>query len=107
MHDWFYQSRNRHSEQYLKMFGSKKKKNENSNDEKIIIDHDDPIDIDHILKNYSFEIDDLENQDIQRLCQIFWIDYLCFPFDLPPQCDLKTIFLQHFGNHMTYHSCYT
>ena len=100
MYQWFYQSRNRHSAEYLQMFGKS-----NNNNKGINRKNNRKVDIDSILENYNLEMNDLDDQDIQQLCQIFWIDYLCFPFDLPRQCNLTTLFLQHFGNHVTYRSC--
>lgn len=49
---------------------------------------------------------DLSDDDIRRICEIYWIDYICLPFDIPPQCNVTDLFMKHYGDDVTYHDCY-
>ena len=44
-----------------------------------------------IINAFSFERQRLTDQHIFKLCNIFWVDYVCFPFQIPPQCNLSQI----------------
>ena len=44
-----------------------------------------------IFSAFSFERKQLSDNDIFKLCHIFWVDYVCFPFQIPKQCDLDQL----------------
>ena len=29
----------------------------------------------------------LTDDEVRKICDLYWMDFLCFPFELPPQCD--------------------
>merc|ERR1712051_560287 len=37
---------------------------------------------------------DLSDDDLRRVCEIYWIDYICLPFEVPPQCNLTDLFVK-------------
>lgn len=43
--------------------------------------------LDPIIRRFSFERSQLSDNDIFKLCNIFWLDFICFPFEIPLQCD--------------------
>ena len=49
---------------------------------------------------------ELESDLIQMICELYWMDYICLPFDIPQQCNLTDLFLQHYGEHVVYNDCY-
>ena len=50
--------------------------------------------------------EDLSDDDIRRICEIYWIDYICLPFDVPAQCNITDLFVKHYGDDVTYRDCY-
>eukprot|EP01083_Nonionella_stella_P139205 424133_1 len=59
-------------------------------------------------KVQRFNIDKLElsDQDIQNICEIYWLDYLCFPFEIPEQCNIRDLMNKHYGKDVEYEECY-
>ena len=65
------------------------------------------VDNDHLeLSKFSLERSQLSENDISNLCDIYWMDYLCFPFDIPNECDLDKIYNEHYGVELIYKDCY-
>eukprot|EP01083_Nonionella_stella_P092847 260060_1 len=54
---------------------------------------------------FSVDRSELSDADIKTLCEIYWQDYMCLPFDIPTQCDIVQIFRQHYGRDVTYADC--
>ena len=44
----------------------------------------------------------LSDDDIIKICDVFWVDYLCLGFDIPKQCNVTEMFLKHYNNTITY-----
>ena len=59
-----------------------------------------------ITKNLVLERKDMDDELIQLICELYWLDYLCLPFDIPKQCNITQLFLQHYGNDVVYDDCY-
>eukprot|EP01083_Nonionella_stella_P009631 27637_1 len=38
------------------------------------------------FKKYALDMTQLDDEMIRNLCEIYWIDYTCFPFKIPSQC---------------------
>merc|ERR1712176_249213 len=51
------------------------------------------------LQDYNIQREQLTDADIANICKIYWIDYICFPFDVPSQCNLTQIFEEHYDKH--------
>eukprot|EP01084_Bolivina_argentea_P266722 452525_1 len=49
---------------------------------------------------------DLNDSDVEMICKIYWLDYICFPFEIPKQCNISYLFEQHYNKHVSYNSCY-
>merc|ERR1712061_558970 len=47
-----------------------------------------------ILK-YQIEVDDLEEEDIRKICDVYWMDYICLPFPVPDACNITELLLRH------------
>ena len=58
------------------------------------------------LSKFSLKRSQLDKDDISSLCDIYWMDYLCFPFDIPIECDLEKMFTDHYGVELLYKDCY-
>lgn len=58
------------------------------------------------LLNYEVEYDDLTDDDIRNICEVYWMDYLCLPFDIPKQCNLTQLFIKHYGENIVYKQCW-
>eukprot|EP01083_Nonionella_stella_P096282 270583_1 len=56
---------------------------------------------------FDIKISELNDGDIDHLCQIYWIEYICFPWDVPAACNLTDLFVQHYGKHVEYRPCYS
>lgn len=88
----YIQGRDRHSIDYL-------------NNSNLMIHPDaklDPMD----LLQFQVESSDLTDNDISKICEIYWMDYLCLPFDIPPQCNLTKLFIKHYGDNIVYNDCW-
>ena len=46
---------------------------------------------------FSFTASDLTDEEVRDVCESYWMDYICFPFDLPPQCNITELFIKHYG----------
>ena len=62
--------------------------------------------VNKIVDKFNFKISDLSDKDISDICEIYWLDYICFPFDIPKQCNLTLLLIKHYGKHVEYKSCY-
>eukprot|EP01083_Nonionella_stella_P096283 270584_1 len=58
------------------------------------------------VTNFDIKISDLNDSDVKNLCQIYWIEYICFPWDVPDVCNLTDLFIRHYGKHVQYKPCY-
>ena len=56
--------------------------------------------------DFSIKRSELSDDDIMKICKIYWIDYICLPFDVPHQCNLTDLFATHYKKHVTYNECY-
>eukprot|EP01084_Bolivina_argentea_P104308 186779_1 len=59
------------------------------------------------LNKFNINESMLDDVDINNLCNVYWLDYICFPFDVPIQCNLTDIFIRHYGIDVEYKPCYT
>ena len=48
----------------------------------------------------------LSPHDYQILCELYWMDYLCFPIKIPKMCSIKTLFKKHYYKDMIYNECF-
>ena len=58
------------------------------------------------LEKFIISESEFNDNDIIRICDIYWMDYICFPFDIPIQCDLKDLIKKHYYKHVEYKPCY-
>ena len=58
------------------------------------------------LSKFIIGREELNKKDIDNLCQIYWLDYLCFPFDIPDECNLNKLYSDHYGTDLSYKNCY-
>ena len=58
------------------------------------------------LKENVVRREHLSDEDIQSICEIYWIDYMCLPFDIPIQCNISDLFVKHYGDDVVYTDCY-
>ena len=61
---------------------------------------------DEDLSRFQVDRSQLSNEDIQRICELYWLDYLCFPFDIPRQCNVHKLMEKHYGIDVVYNDCY-
>merc|ERR1712110_1394128 len=59
------------------------------------------------LRKYDLEVDDLSDEDVQRVCDMYWMDYLCVPFEIPRACSLERMILEHYGSDFRYKECWS
>ena len=55
---------------------------------------------------FDIERDALNDSDIRMICDLYWIDYICFPMQVPRQCNITDLLLAHYGKHITFNDCY-
>ena len=55
------------------------------------------------LSNLRSEING--NEYINKICQIYWIDFICLPFQVPDECNLTQMYQQHYNKHIKYQQC--
>eukprot|EP01084_Bolivina_argentea_P103753 185827_1 len=55
---------------------------------------------------YQIEMNDLTDDDIRQICDIYWMDYICIPFDMPKACNLTELLLRHYGDDVVYKDCW-
>eukprot|EP01084_Bolivina_argentea_P104307 186778_1 len=60
-----------------------------------------------LLNKFNVKESMLDDVDINNLCNVYWLDYICFPFDIPIQCNLTDIIIRHYGIDVEYKPCYT
>lgn len=58
------------------------------------------------LLKYDLEIDDLSDDDVRKVCELYWMDYLCIPFEIPKACNLTDLILRHYGEDVEYGECW-
>ena len=61
---------------------------------------------DHKLSKFHIERSELSDDDVQRICDLYWLDYLCLPFDIPVQCHVDNLIEKHYGVDVEYDDCY-
>ena len=61
---------------------------------------------DNVESDFNIKRVNLTDDDIRTICEIYWIDYICFPFDVPKQCNITDLFIKHYNKHVTYNDCY-
>ena len=49
------------------------------------------------FKRYDINTTQLRDEQIRKICELYWMDYICLPFDIPKQCDLKYLFDTFYG----------
>ena len=59
-----------------------------------------------VISDLVLEPEELNDDLIRLICDLYWLDYLCLPFDIPLQCNITELYLQHYGNHVEYNDCY-
>lgn len=55
------------------------------------------------ISDLKIEIDG--DEYINKLCQIYWIDFMCLPFQVPDECNLTQMYKQHYKKHIEYKQC--
>merc|ERR1712154_604791 len=58
------------------------------------------------LSKFRISRSDLSDEDMMRLCDLYWLDYLCLPFDIPDACDVNKLIEAHYGVDVTFDKCY-
>ena len=48
-------------------------------------------------RRYNLKISQLKDDYVKLICEIYWMDYLCFPFNLLSQCNLTYLMDKHYG----------
>ena len=46
-------------------------------------------------KQFNVKKNELNKYDFRKICNLFWLDYMCLPFKIPKECNLEIIFKQH------------
>lgn len=57
-------------------------------------------------KEYFITREQLSDADFRAICDVYWMDYLCLPFDVPEQCDIEAMFRKYYGEFIGYNDCY-
>eukprot|EP00483_Globobulimina_turgida_P011003 UN11024 len=86
--DNYHHGRNRHNKNYL-----------DGGERRAVIKGGD------VLK-YQLEAGDLGDDDIKRICEVYWMDYICIPFHMPNACNLTELLLRHYGDDVVYKDCW-
>ena len=86
--DKYHHGRNRHNKKYLQ------------GEERYA-----PVKGDELLK-YQIELKDLMDHDIKKICEVYWMDYICLPFPMPKACNLTELLLRHYGDDVVYKDCW-
>eukprot|EP01084_Bolivina_argentea_P039542 73067_1 len=45
----------------------------------------------NVLKEDVVTKNDLSDEDMKTICEIYWIDYICLPFDVPKACNISDL----------------
>ena len=61
---------------------------------------------DDVESDFNIQRANLTDDDIRTICEIYWIDYICFPFEIPNQCNITDLFVKHYNKHVSYNDCY-
>ena len=48
-------------------------------------------------KKYDLDRAQLSDEQIGKICELYWMDFICLPFDVPEQCDLGLLFDTFYG----------
>ena len=65
------------------------------------VDYSDPT-----ASKFRIDRSELSDEDVSSICDLYYLDYLCLPFDIPPECDLDKLIEDHYGNDVEYNDCY-
>eukprot|EP01083_Nonionella_stella_P118304 353152_1 len=57
-------------------------------------------------RNYYITRDELTDKDIESICEVYWADYICMPFEIPKQCNIQRLLDKYYGRFVTYNECY-
>merc|ERR1712228_271920 len=57
-------------------------------------------------REYFINREDLSDADIAIICEVYFLDYICMPFDIPIQCDIESMFEKYYDRFITYNDCY-
>lgn len=57
-------------------------------------------------KEYYIKREELSDEDINLICEVYWIDYMCIPFEIPKQCNIQRLFNRYYDKFVTYNDCY-
>eukprot|EP01083_Nonionella_stella_P243974 849616_1 len=56
----------------------------------------------HSTEQFNIDKSELSEQDIQNICEIYWMDYICFPFEIPEPCNITYLMHKHYGSDVEY-----
>ena len=59
-----------------------------------------------VLSRYNINKSQLSDEIICKIMEIYWMDYICFPFDIPSQCDFNKMLQKHYNKDVVYKPCY-
>ena len=55
---------------------------------------------------YEIEVNELSDDDIRQICELYWMDFICIPFPIPKACNLTELLLKHYGDDVVYRDCW-
>ena len=61
---------------------------------------------DYKLRQFNIDRSELSDDDLMTICEMYYLDYLCLPFDLPEPCDVNKLIEKHYGVDVVYDDCY-
>merc|ERR1712228_519149 len=65
------------------------------------------FDLRQIIERFHLNISQLSAKDISDICELYWMDFMSLPFELPKECDIDQLIKKHYGKDIVYKSCYT
>jgi len=57
-------------------------------------------------KEYFITREDLSDEDFEAICDVYWMDYICLPFDVPKQCDIEKMMDKYYGHFVRFNECF-
>ena len=64
-------------------------------------------DLQQTIEGFHLDISQLSAKDISNICELYWMDFMSLPFELPKECDIDKLIVKHYGKNIVYKSCYT
>ncbi len=55
--------------------------------------------------HYNLELDELNDEDIRLVCEIYWMDFVCIPFEVPKPCNITHLLLKYYNKYVSYDDC--